>query len=630
MALTDAQQRIAELTTLNALAQTLNKAVDLREALDSALTHIVDLMGLSTGWIFLADDANHFTLAARHNLPPAINYPGPAWNDECDCQELCVAGKLDKAVNMVRCSRLKSAIGDKRGLAQHASVPLRSGDEILGILNVATTQWGRISPPELQLLSAAGYLLGTAIARAELYEQVKVRRVQEQGALLRLSQELMVAEDLEPALQRLVRVGARLLEADACAFVEADEVAGRAVLRAAYGWDLPNDCPWPLILDTTTPHLWYLPESSANLPADVLDWDLPPLLASQNFRGHLGVEVALGGAPVGTLMVNTRSSRQFLADESQLLGLLASQLVQTLERERLNQEALARQRLEQELDLARDIQASFLPDCCPVMPGYAIAAYYRAARQVGGDFYDFIELPHDSRPGAPAPPADEQPRRADRQLEFWRTGKLVGRSDEGAAPHPATMRFGIVIADVTDKGVPAALFMALSRTLLRATAIDGRAPAAVLEQANRLILADSRAGLFVTCFYAILNTETHELVYANGGHNYPLVYHVATGEVESLRAQGIVLGIIPQPRFEQRSLTLQPGDVALFYTDGVTEAMNPQRELFGDDRLTEVLRRNYQRSPAEIIEAVLAAVADFARGQSQSDDITMVVLQRTR
>lgn len=618
MALTAAQQRIAEFTTLNALAKTLNRALDLREALDSALVSIVELMGLSTGWIFLKDEGGHFTLAARHNLPPAITYPGPPWNDECDCHALCTATRLDKAVTLVRCSRLKRAIGDKRGLAQHASVPLYSGDEVLGILNVATTQWGRIAPAELQLLSAAGYLLGTAIARTRLYDRVKIRRVQEQGTLLRLSQELLVAEELEPALQRLVRVSARLLEADACAFIEADEISGRALLRAAHGWKLPADSAWPIILDPAVPHLWYLPEQATNLPAQALD-DLPPLLAHQHFAGHLTVTVDLAGVPVGMLMVNTCAPRPFLADEAQLLALLASQLAQTLERERLNQAALERQRLEQELDLAREIQASFLPDCCPKLPGYAIDAYYRAARQVGGDFYDFIDLRNEAAATTP-------PRPIDHQQEFWRTGRLA---PPPALPDPsATTRFGIVIADVTDKGVPAALFMALSRTLLRATAIDGHEPAVVLERANRLILADARAGLFVTCFYAILDTHSGVVTFANGGHNYPLVYRHTKGAVETLRAQGIVLGIVPQPHFEQRSLQLDPGDVVLFYTDGVTEAMNPQRDLFGDERLAEVLRLNYQRSPGELIQAILAAITAFAGGYHQSDDITMVVLHR--
>jgi sigma-B regulation protein RsbU (phosphoserine phosphatase) len=620
MALTDSQQRIAELTTLNALAQTLNRALDLREALDSALLHIVELMGLSTGWIFLKSEGDSFTLAARHNLPPAIQYPGPAWNDECDCQELCRGERLDKAVNMVRCSRLRSAVGDKRGLAQHASVPLRSGDEVLGILNVATTQWGRIAPPELQLLSAAGFLLGTAIARARLYEHVKVRRVQEQQALLNLSQELLVSEALEPALQRLVRVGARLLEADACAFVSADEEAGRAVLRSSYGWHVPADVALPITLDPQGPHLWYLPEQAADLAAESLD-ELPPLLAQQEFKGHLSITVELGGAPIGLLMVNTFATRHFLSDEGQLLGLLASQLAQTLERERLHQESLVRQKLEQELDLAREIQASFLPDSCPRVPNYAIEAYYRAARQVGGDFYDFIELPSTT---GPTSATREQ---LDRKLDVWRVGRY-STSTSAQSMFSDVQRLGIVIADVTDKGVPAALFMALSRTLLRATAIDGRPPSEVLLRANRLILSDSRAGLFVTCFYAVLDTTAHELQFANGGHNYPLHYSTADDTVYPLRAQGIVLGIVPQPQFEQLQITLNPGDVVLFYTDGVTEAMNGQRELFGDDRLAEVLRANHHRSPGAIIEAVLSAVGEFSSGQSQGDDITIVVMKR--
>jgi sigma-B regulation protein RsbU (phosphoserine phosphatase) len=589
MALTDAQQRINELTTLNTLAQTLNKALDLREALDSALVHIVELMGLNTGWIFLKNEADQYYLAARHNLPPAITYPGSAWNDDCDCQEMCQTGKLDKAVNMVRCSRLRSAVGDKRGLAQHASVPLRSGDEVLGILNVATTQWGRISGPELQLLSAAGLFLGTAIARARLYEHVKVRRVQEQQALLNLSQELLVSGALDAALQRLVRVGARLLEADACAYVEADELLGRAILRAEYGWNMPEHLPWPTILDTYSPHLWYLPEFATDLASEALD-ALPPLLAQQGFMAHMAITVELGGAPIGMLMVNCRTPRQFLPDEAQLLGLLGSQLVQSIERERLNQEAMARQRLERELDLAREIQASFLPDCCPAIPHYEVEAYYRSARQVGGDFYDFIDLP------------------------------VV---DGSTGP-----RLGIVIADVTDKGVPAALFMALSRTLLRATAADGREPTEVLARANQLILNDARAGLFVTTFYAALDTETGLMTYANGGHNYPLLYEVETSEIRHLRAQGIVLGILPQPRFEQHMIMLKPGDVVLFYTDGVTEAMNSNRELFGDERLSEVLREHHGGSPQEIINAVMQAVQQFTQGEPQSDDVTMVVLKR--
>jgi sigma-B regulation protein RsbU (phosphoserine phosphatase) len=582
-------------------------------------------MGLQTGWIFLRDDRETFRLAARHDLPPAISYPGPAWVEECTCQELCMNGRLNKAVNIVRCSRLRHAIGDKRSLAQHASVPLANGDELLGILNVATTAYGRFSEAQLQLLSALGFLLGTAISRTRLHEQVKVRRVQEQAALLNLSHDLLSATSHAQALQRLVRVGARMLEADACAFVEADELAGCARLAAAHGWHFLPPSGLPSVLDMTNPHLWYVPERSSELAQDALD-ELPPLLKAQHFRGHLAVDVDIGGASVGTLMVNTLGPRQFLEDEEQLLGLLASQLAQTIERERLNQESLARQRLEQELDLARTIQASFLPDSCPALPGYRMVAYYRAARQVGGDFYDFLELGEGSqrheepRGRSMAPLAGRQV-----ELELWRSD-----ADEQCVPEEpgSHTRYGVVIADVTDKGVPAALFMVLSRTLIRATAADGRDPAAVMERANRLILADAGSGLFVTCFYGVIDPASHTIAYANGGHNYPLLYRVATGEVEQLQTPGIVLGIMPDARFTQASAQIAPGDVLCLYTDGVTEAMNLRRQLFGEERLIEVLRHTHQLPPDQIVSRILEAVHSFTAGAAQHDDITLVVIKR--
>lgn len=619
--LTDAQRRVAELSVLNELAQTINRADDMREMLEAAVRQIVELMGLRTGWIFLREDAEDFRLIARHDLPPAINYPGAAWEEGCSCQELCLEGKLAKEVNMVRCSRLRHAVGDKRGLAQHASVPLRNGEELLGILNVATGEFGRFNQAQMQLLSAVGHMLGTAISRIQLHDQVKVRRVQEQAALLQLSQDLLGASSLEPALQRLVRVGARLLEVEACAFIEADEIQGCATLLAAHGWRFLPSTGLPVAVDQNNPHLWYLPERSTNLPDEALD-ELPPLLKAQRFHGHLALSVTIGAVPVGTLMVNTRAPRTFMDDEAQLLGLLGSQLAQTLERERLHQEALARQRLEQELELAREIQASFLPACCPIIPSYETAAFYRAARQVGGDFYDFVELPALGEP--------EQPRR-EAELDFWRTGRVSPRlrARQGAPARPMR-RLGIVIADVTDKGVPAALFMVLSRTLLRATASDGRAPKAVLEQANRLILADTRSGMFVTTFYGILDATTGLFTYANGGHNYPLIYRAATDQVEQLHALGIVLGIIPDPRFEEHSTLIQPGDVLCFYTDGVTEAMNARRQLFDEVRLIEVLRRSHHLPPDQIIARILEAVTNFSAGAPQMDDITLVVVKRER
>lgn len=612
----DAQQRVAELHHLATIAQTLNRTGDLRDGLEQALGQIVAMLNLRTAWLFLRDETHALRLFARHELPPAILYPGPAWADTCECHGLCAAGKLNRPVVMVRCSRLRSAVGDKRSLAQHASVPVRAGNEVIGLLNVALGEFARLGPPQMELLAAVGNMLGTAIDRVWLREQVQVRRMQEQATLLQLSQDLLSVHSLEPALQRLVRVGARLLEAEACAYVEADEQHGQATLLAAHGWRFLPHTGVPLVLDTVNPHLWYLPETSANLPADTLS-DLPPLLEAQGFQGHAALALAVNGAPIGTFLVNTRGPRQFYEHEIQLLGLLGSLLAQTLERERLQHEAELRQRLEQELDLARDIQTSFLPPGCPNVPGYSVATFYRAARQVGGDFYDFIHLP----------PAAQPAETPEQVVLTPSTATPRQRRDQTREPEVIN-RLGMVIADVTDKGVPAALFMALSRTLIRATASDGRSARAVLEQANRLILADSRSGLFVTAFYAILDSHTHALEFASGGHNYPLLYRAASNTVEQLQVRGLVLGIIPDPVFEQHRVQIQPGDVLCLYTDGVTEAMDSHRRLFDEHRLIEVLRRSHHLPPEQIIERIIDAVGNFSAGAPQMDDITLIVLKR--
>ena len=566
---TTAQRRLAEQTALYTLAQQLNRATEARDALEAAVAQIAALVDMRTVWVFLRDDGGEFRLVARQELPPALNYPGPAWHGGCECQELCFGGKLQRGAQAVRCTRLRSAVGDKRSLAQHMSVPILTGDDLLGIINVAANEFTTFTPSQTQALAAVGQFVGTALARIKLHDQLNFRRVQEQRGLLQLSQDLLGAEALEPALHRLVRVGARLLGAEACAFVEADEERGHARLLASHGWTFVGAVTTP-VLDAQNPHLWYLPERSADLPADALS-DLPPLLRAQGFHGHLATSVTIGAVPVGTLLVNDRRGRRYDDDDAQLLDLLASLLAQTLERERLQKDALARERLEQELDLARDIQTSFLPQSDPELVGYRVGAFYQAARQVGGDFYDFIPL-----------------------------------------PEPQCV--GLAIADVTDKGVPAALFMALSRTLLRATASDGRSPQQVMERTNRLLLADARSGLFVTAFYAVLDTGAHTLTYASGGHNYPLWYRAATSDVAQLEAQGLVLGVMPEPCFTEHQIALGPGDVLCFYTDGVTEAMDARRQMFDESRLAEVLRRSHHLPPAQIISRIAEAVTNFTAG----------------
>jgi sigma-B regulation protein RsbU (phosphoserine phosphatase) len=212
---------------------------------------------------------------------------------------------------------------------------------------------------------------------------------------------------------------------------------------------------------------------------------------------------------------------------------------------------------------------------------------------VGGDFYDFIPLPV----------------------------RLEDERGEG--------RMGLVIADVADKGVPAALFMALSRTLLRTVSIDGRPPSDAFSRTNDLILADARSGLFVTMFYVILRPWSGDVLFVNAGHMPPLVVRADEGTTEDLRVPGIALGILPDVRFGEHSSHLEPGDTLILYTDGVTYAMNAQNESFGLERLRELVQRHRHASAQDLAETINVAVAGFVGEATQFDDFTLVVAKRT-
>ena len=588
---------VEDLTTLNHIAETLNGAVDVSGALNSALTRLVELMGLEAGWIFVRDPAaqDHgedagYVLAAHYNLPPALADAG-LWAGGCQCQSLCDQGRLTEAYNEVRCSRLGGASGDRRGLAVHASVPLRSGDRILGILNLFGPDWASFSPRALALLTNAGNQMGIALERARLFDLLKEQRIHEQAALLDLSNQLLSRLDLDDVMGYLVEEARRLLQADACALLLPGEEPGHLAFRAASGWCFDpvasqrqmsideNDGPG-LVMRTQQPLL--AEDIEASDPAVwCTDW-----LRSEGFRGHAVVPLVVGDRSIGVLMINTRQPRLLNEDEVRFLRLMANQAAIAIENARLHREEIERHRLEQELAVGQQIQLGMLPKDCPVVPGWEFAAVYQAAGQVGGDFYDFFELP--GEPG----------------------------------------RLGIVIADVADKGVPAALMMALSRTIIRTKALGGRSPSSALMRANESILNDSRSDLFVTAFYATLDTHSGRLTYANAGHNRPLWLQVRSGEIQEVTARGIALGVLEDIELEEREIDVAPGDLLVFYTDGVTEAMNTSGQQFDGERLRAAVIANPDASAQQILSAVVDAVRAFTGDTPQSDDITLFVAKR--
>ena len=591
---------IEQLITLNQIAETLNRSADVHSALNSALARLVELMGLETGWVFLHDSTAQdrwagqgYRLVAYHNLPPALSPDkAEAWATGCDCQGLCNKGQLQGAYNEVRCSRLAGANGDGRGLAVHASAPLRVDDRTLGILNVAGADWNCFSESTLALLTNIGSQMGAALERARLFDLLQERHILEQASLLDLSNQLLSRLDLDDLITYLVEEVRKLLRADACALLLPDRAGDWLTFRAASGWradpvtnqrQIPNDRRTPagqVMHSQQTSQVEDLEKvegSSAWRP----DW-----LHTEGFRGHTAAALVAEGRSVGVIVIDMRRPRLLDEHELRFLHLMANQAAIAIEKVRLHREEIKQQRLEEELTVAHKIQRNLLPGACPVVDGWGFAAIYQAAQQVGGDFYDYFELP--GQPG----------------------------------------RWGFVIADAVGKGIPAALLMAVSRTIIRATALSTPNPAEAVQQANKLILKDSYAQRFVSAFYAELDTRRGRLLYTNAGHNRPLWWQAASGEVHELATQGTVLGVFEESRFGQAEIELAPGDVLLLYTDGVTETMNTERQMFGEDRLRATIAANPEANAAQLLHTIIEAIQTFTGHVAQSDDLTLFVIKR--
>jgi len=342
----------------------------------------------------------------------------------------------------------------------------------------------------------------------------------------------------------------------------------------------------PVDIAPNDPLLAYLQSASGAVDITTLELDSPALAALKESGVKLAVPLVSQGELIGVLNLGPRRSEQeYSSDDRKLLENLAAQAAPALRVGQLvreqQAEAATRQRFEQELEVARLIQQNFLPKQLPELPGWQVSAYYRPAREVGGDFYDVIPLPGG--------------------------------------------RVGFVIGDVTDKGVPAALVMAATRSVLRATAQRLVEPGAVLELVNEHLVPDMPEKMFVTCLYGVLEPETGRFRFANAGHDLPYV-KTADGSVE-LRARGMPLGLMTGMSYEENETVLAPGQSMLLHSDGVVEAHSPEGAMFGFPRLKEAVAT--YPGGGDLIDRVLNDVHEHTGPDAdQEDDITMMTLAR--
>lgn len=333
--------------------------------------------------------------------------------------------------------------------------------------------------------------------------------------------------------------------------------------------------------------LTHLLHSGGAVDLDRLDLESRGLSDLRAAGVKMVVPLVAHGELIGLLNLGARLSEQdYSSDDRRLLEHLAAQAAPSVRVAQLvrdqQAEALASERIAQELRVAHLIQQHFLPKELPKLDGWYVAAYYQPALEVGGDFYDFITL----------------------------TGGLLA----------------IVIGDVTDKGVPAAMVMAAARSFLRAGSQQLASPGQVLEQVNNLLCPTMPPNMFVTCLYAVLDPATGHLRYANAGHDAPYV-RSADGHTSDMRARGMPLGLMEGMTYEEKELFLAPGDHVLFHSDGLAEAHSPSREMFGFPRVKDLVASRADNS--ELIESLLRELHNFTGpGWQQEDDVTLVTLRR--
>ena len=408
-------------------------------------------------------------------------------------------------------------------------------------------------------------------------------RIKELTTLYEVSKILTSALSLDKALKAVVETTARMMGVKACGLRLLDESTGEMVLKAVYGLSQEyihkgRVCVWKGVYKDV------ILNGNAAIVSDVSTdprFEYTEEAVTEGIKSMLSVGLMVQDRPIGALSVYTDRHHLFTRDQVRIFKGIANEAASVIERAMLYEERMQSQRTEQELSAASRIQANLMPQRSPELPGYQIAARNVPSRMVGGDFYDFI-------------PFDES-------------------------------HLGLVIADVSGKGIPGAILMASARASLRAYLEDPHSVRGVITRLNHIMCRDTQPDQFVSLFYGMLDTADGTITYTNAGHNAPVIFR--GNERILLEQGGPILGVLPDTLYEDAIIQLIEGDMILFYTDGITEAERNAR-YFGVERLMKIVHDSISKSSNGVIETVFDEVVQFSSNSPQSDDRTLVVLKR--
>jgi serine phosphatase RsbU (regulator of sigma subunit)/putative methionine-R-sulfoxide reductase with GAF domain len=468
----------------------------------------------------------------------------------------------------------------RRKFLSELAVPVSTEDQVFGVLQIL--QGGETTFTDLQRSQAEA--IAANIALAVLESRVTASQQEENWfttVLLEVARHASQPGDMDTALQAVLQLTTILTGTSWALLLVRERTESMMRMGPSAGISRQTQ----LMLSDVRISMEGLGLSTTKSDTSPFAIQLPdPLSSLLDTTDATAVALGTEGEMSGVFIME---GKEIPDRQISLIRGIANQISLRLENYKLIEEVAARRSLERELDTARTIQQSFLPQEIPTFKGWEIGVNWSFARQVGGDFYDFIPL------------------------------------DDG----PGGKRWGIVIADVTDKGIPAALFMALCRTLLRSVAINRIDPGSTLTRLNELLFADTQAELLVSLIYAVWEPEVSRLSFANAGHNPPLLFKpFQTARV--LTDHGIVLGAILEASYTTQIMEFQPGELMVFYTDGVTEVMDTTGEMFGVHRLENLVLGLRHWSGQGVADHISKRVADFCDTYELPDDLTTVVLYR--
>jgi GAF domain-containing protein len=477
------------------------------------------------------------------------------------------------------------------------ATPLRVGDRPLGVLTLEHHTSGRYGHEAQTVVTTFASYAAVAIENARLFDAAQ-EQAYASAALLQVAQAVVSLSDLEEILSSIIRIMPILVGVQRVALYRWDAERGAFTPSHEYGFseeeeivmtekEFPTDA-FPLLdFARQENRLVSFPLEPAAGPGSWLE--VQPLVEPEADianaeRMLMAVPLSIKNDMFGVMVVEeAEHGRRFRTRRIEIINGIAQQAALAIQNDLLQQEMVVRERLETEVQLARQIQQTFIPQSLPSHPSWQLAARWRTARQVGGDFYDVIELPGN--------------------------------------------KLGLFIADVADKGIPAALFMALTRTLMRAAVIETSSPGEALRRVNDQLLPDTQQGMFVTAVYGVLDVERGEFTYVNAGHNPPF-WVKGNGEVERLTRTAVALGVMEQSQMKERTIALNVDEMILLYTDGVTEAFAPDGDLFGEERLIQALKSMQAESAEQALVIVEDRLNEFTDPLPPSDDLTMLAVRR--